>query len=186
MSSLVFLNNTYIVRQKQKEDNILWSPSRKLTWQDFKGKNTTGFDTRKAETTTQIITLNTYYDENEVPVYEIGCFFLPFKSWTITSETFALEHEQLHFDIGELYTRKIRKKFDSLHSVKEKDFEIYRVIFDSLNIKCQKYNTLYDSEVYKLNEKDEVIFNHRKQKVWINKVKEEMQQLKDYEYTGND
>src|SRR5690606_34579490 len=30
-------------------------------------------------------------------------------SWTATDDEYCLQHEQLHFDIGELYARKIRR-----------------------------------------------------------------------------
>lgn len=165
-----------------QEEKILWSLERKLTWEDFKGKNTGDFGTRKAATTAQILTVHSYYDESGVPVFEIGCFFYPYRSWSIISDEFALQHEQLHFDIGELYARKIRKKFDSLYQVKERDTEIYRVIFHNLDNECRKRNDVYDSEVYRIEENGEVIFNHDKQQEWIQNITSEIHQLKAYAY----
>ena len=164
------------------EDKILWSSNRKLTWNDFKGKNKGIFDSRKAETATVIETVKTYYDLEGIPVYEIACYFIPIKSWSNTSEEFALCHEQLHFDIGELYTRKIRKSYDSLNAKKIKKFKTYENIFYDLDNKCKNYNNLYDSQVYNIKEDNSVDFNKQQQQVWIEKVAEELEKLKQYEY----
>ena len=161
-------------------EKIIWSSEQKLSWNDFKGKNENSFNYTKAETSTIIETVNTYYDNENLPIYEIACYFLPKKSWTITSEQFALKHEQLHFDIGELYTRKIRKAFDSLNINKVKDFRKYENIFNSLNEKCSYYNDSYDSEVYQTNEDNTLKFSFAKQKEWNDKIKKQLKVLDNY------
>ncbi len=174
------------ISKNDDDDRILWTSTRKLTWDDFKGKNDSDFDSRKAETTTVILTEKTYYNSEKVPVYEIACYFLPAKSWSITSEKIALSHEQLHFDIAELYTRKIRKAFDSLTNNKIRDFAVYESIFNNFNIKCKNYNKQYDREVYAIQEENTVEFDFDKQMEWIENVSQELELLKDYEYNTSE
>ncbi len=166
--------------QQKDEVKVLWVQNRKLAWKDFKGKNNNSFDSKKAETTTIIMIDTSFYDKNNIPKYKISCYFLPYKSWTITSEEFVLEHEQVHFDIGELYARKIRKSFDSLNRSKEIDFKIYEQIFNYYDIECGKYNELYDSEVYSIEENGRVYFDKAQQVIWIERVSKELEELKKY------
>lgn len=155
------------------DNKILWSSQRKLTWCDFKGKKDSIDDLSIAETAFEILIKRSYYNENRVPVFEIACYFLPEQSWTITRDTLALKHEQLHFDIGELYTRKIRKGFDSLNRKYIKDFKKYETILHTLYEECEKVNEKYDSEVY---------FNEQRQRKWEEMIQQELEKLKEYEY----
>ena len=60
--------------------------------------------------------------------------------------TLILGHEQLHFDISELYARKLKKRLESERyaygTVKTKVKSIYRKINEELDI----YQNLYDAE----------------------------------------
>lgn len=93
---------------------IYWSEGRKLTWDDFKSDNNRDRDSTvvafanvgmgyKAETTTN----------PKAPVnIKISVFFDVLKSWKVDyiKGDRVLHHEQLHFDIAELYGRKLCKK----------------------------------------------------------------------------
>lgn len=157
----------------ETDNKILWSSQRKLTWCDFKGKNDSIDDLSVAVTTFVILIERSYYNENGVPVFEIACYFLPEQSWTITNDTLALKHEQLHFDIGELYTRKIRKAFDSLNRKGIKNFEKYETTLNTLYRECEIINDKYDSEVY---------FNEQRQREWEETIQRELEELKEYDY----
>lgn len=158
-------------------DKILWSSQRKLTWDDFKGKNDSIDDLSIAATAFKISNERSYYNENGVPVLEVACYFYPELSWTTTNKAWALKHEQLHFDIGELYTRKMRKVFDSLNRKGIKDFEKYETTFHSLYRECEIINDKYDSEVY---------FNEQRQREWEEMIQQELEELKEYEYIPED
>ena len=79
----------------------------------------------------------------------------------------------MHFDIAEIFTRKIRKAFDSLNIKKIKDYQIYDNIYIFYGNKCETYQKLYDNQVY---------FNNFQQQQWIKKVGLELARLKKYEY----
>ena len=157
------------------EDKILWSSNRKLTWNDFQGKPRKNRGSIRAETNGEIITEKTYW-ENGVPKFEIRCYFLKDKSWTITNDSLTLQHEQIHFDIYELFTREIRKSFDSLNTKKVVDFDVYGNIFSRFLNENDSLNDKYD---------DEVRFDRLEQAKWIERVAEELEKLKQYEYKPN-
>ena len=156
----------------QNDDMILWSNVKKLKWDDFKGIADTTKSNAEAATYSEIIIVNNSLEKG-CPKISIECNFIKSKSWTRSNEEYVLLHEQLHFDIYELYTRKIRKSFDSLNIKKNKDYQVYYKIYMEKCAKCDKYNDLYDNEVY---------FDSIKQKRWIKKIAVELNKLKRYEY----
>jgi hypothetical protein len=159
-------------RSFEEEEKILWKESEKLIWDDFKGKVDTSKINVLAETCWEIKIIESHYNE-KVPVFEIGNFFIKNKSWKITNDDYSLAHEQLHFDIAEIFARNIRKSYDSLNKKKIVDVNKYEAIFNHNIESCGKYNTKYDNEVY---------FNNKKQAFWIKKVGVELARLKKYEY----
>ena len=157
---------------QDNEEKILWLPDRKLTWNDFKGVSRGNRGGIMAETAGEIVTEKSYWLDG-VPKFEIHCYFLKNKSWTITSDSLTLEHEQIHFDIYEVYTRKIRKAFDSLNSIGIIDFKIYENSFNSLLLQNEHCNERYDNEVR---------FDRVEQRKWIDSIGMELDRLKAYEY----
>ena len=161
---------------KDDDDRILWSSKRKLVWEDFRGIPDTSRTNVDALTSSKIeITEN--YTLDDIPKYVLQCHFIKSKSWTRVCDESTLLHEQLHFDIDELFTRKIRKSFDSLNLKKVKDYQLYNSIYISYGEKCELYQNLYDNQVY---------FNNSQQQQWIKKVGTELVRLKRYEYILED
>ena len=160
------------MRQEDKDDRILWLPDRKLTWKDFKGNPKKDRGTIRAETAGEITTDKSYWKEG-TPRFDVRCYFLNNESWTITRDSLTLQHEQIHFDIYELFTRKIRKSFDSLNVKEVIDLKIYEKIFNMYLDKNKKYNDAYD---------DDVRFERSKQEQWIEKVTTGLEELKEFEY----
>ena len=154
-----------------KEPLINWSHDRKLTWEDFKGKPTASKSNMLAVTCSNI---NFTYKHSKglITNYEIKSVFIKDKSWTITSNLKALAHEQLHFDINELYARKIRKSFDSLANKNNYLMENYIKVYNTYTVKRNRINRLYDTEVYG---------NDIALKQWIKKINNELEELDNYE-----
>jgi len=163
------IKHNYIYNQ-QDNDTLSWSNDEKLIWHDFQGKPDANL-MNKAFTFAGLKLKNGYWKEG-IPVINVICYFVKSKSWVKVRNDANLAHEQLHFDIWELYARKIRKSFDSLNVKKIKDINVYYSIYDSYGEKCIKYHQLYDSKVY---------FNNERQQQWIKKVGIELNQLKRYE-----
>ena len=174
-SFVVLCSFNYYV-DNSTEDKILWEKAKKLKWDDFQGKpDLRESDIVIAKTKSSIEIVESSY-EDDVPVFKIHCFFLKKESWTVVDDKYTLSHEQLHFDISEIYARKIRKKFDNLNKNKVTTLEIYQKAYDSLIDDNNRYNELYDSEVY---------FNDENQKKWYIKIANELEELNEYSLKCN-
>lgn len=91
---------------------IMWDAERKLSWDDFQGKPDYNFDDVSALTSSGII----HYKgcEDGKIIYKVQAYFEKNYSW-VKPEAYTnhhLAHEQIHFDITELYARKLRKALE--------------------------------------------------------------------------
>ncbi len=170
----IFLNSSISCYSQEKvvSDSILWQHDRPLKWSDFKGYPEKSPYNTIARTYSNIRIIDRYLD-GRIPKYRIGSYFFTKKSWTTVKDSITLKHEQVHFDISELYARKIRKIFDSLNNNLIEDYRIYVEEASKLINKANEVNSQYDSEVY---------FNEIKQKEWIDSIAKELDSLKDYRY----
>jgi hypothetical protein len=170
VSTLFFVNSNISFGQNI-EDLIIWSENKKLTWADFKGVNKdTLFKGAKSATG---IMISPYSSDNKNYKYRVFAYFEMDKSFTDNDFEYILKHEQLHFDITELFARKIRKKYEFLEG---KNLSVnYIHIYNEFFEKCNKYQDLYDLEtahgtIYKM------------QKKWEKKVVSELNSLKLYKF----
>lgn len=163
----------YSTVEDQEDDRILWSSKRQLIWDDFEGDVPETKEPFVAAMTGYSIKLHYKRIDDIILNYKIENYFIKNKSWTITADTQTLAHEQLHFDIAELYARKIRKLFDSLMLKKINNFDSYIDIYNSNISKCDRFQYLYDHQVSG---------NNKNQQEWRKKVGAELLRLKKYEY----
>ena len=161
--------------QYEDNDTIIWSQNRKLKWNDFKGQPDNN-EMNKASTFAGL-ELMSFYTQGSIPKLNVICYFIKSKSWVKVENEDYLAHEQVHFDIWELYARKIRKSFDSLSVSGNTNILDYHAIFNSYSEKCSNYHNLYDSKVY---------FNDVRQEEWIKRISVELDKLKRYEVEIND
>ncbi|WP_299435946.1 DUF922 domain-containing protein [uncultured Maribacter sp.] len=133
----------------QEYSTILWKAQDKLTWKDFRGR--VPVPSRAAATTASGFTYkySAQRIRGELKVsFAVSTYFYPEKSWYNPSlcDSIILSHEQLHFDISELYARKLKKKLDSktfTHGSLKKEVKfIYNAVMKELN----DYQNLYDKE----------------------------------------
>src|SRR3954464_14720897 len=82
------------------DDNLIeWSPARKLTWSDFKGKPDPLSDNAALTNST----INFEYGITEKGfTHSIKCRFNKNLSWGRIKNEYILNHEQGHFDIAEI------------------------------------------------------------------------------------
>lgn len=142
---------------------ILWSESRKLTWDDFKGKQEkkiiqtlrlpkdsmiiTERDTTRIHIESEAycyheIQFNSKSLGNAI-TYEVRTYFIPAHSWTQTSSEYVLDHEQRHFDLAEVCARKFRKHLsDSVSTSNQKELQRVFNLFHADDMAMQQ---AYDS-----------------------------------------
>lgn len=101
--------------QSKSEKLISWN-SGKLIWDDFRGappsKSQRGY--RVAWTVSRIS--SGYQIDGDRFSYHVNCQFSTHDSWTVIHSAYGLNHEQRHFDIAEIYARRIRRYFASVRS----------------------------------------------------------------------
>ena len=143
MFCLLFL----FVGENSNEETMTWVESQKLSWADFKGdpdKNSDGIALTAAGITfgysvktsgRRIIGFST----------SVEAHFYPNKSWYIKEkgDDYILSHEQLHFDITELYARKFRKQLELLEvnrNIKKQMNRLHATINEALNETQKRYD----------------------------------------------
>jgi len=135
----------------QNDEPVLsWNESYKLTWQDFKAKPnsnesavaitasgiTFGFSIRQT-------------DKNEVVSFssEVHAHFYPEQSWYKIEQVdnHILGHEQLHFDITELYARKFKYSISQVKLSNNVRRDLKK-IHNDINTELSQMQNKYDTE----------------------------------------
>ena len=93
--------------QDKDEELIDWKTSGQLTWNEYKGKPDPNSDA--AASTTTYLGIEYKMDEKGFG-WKIQCRFSITRSWGRAKTDFILKHEQGHFDIAEIFARKLNKK----------------------------------------------------------------------------
>lgn len=151
-------------------DLLLWNEFYKLQWDDFQGGPDKG-SLGDAGTAVQI-KAKPYLVKKEIR-YDVEALFNRRKSWVRDTSPSLLAHEQLHFDIAELYARKIRKKIRELQKQRVKDIRTFNNEIQALLLESNEVDERYDLETL-----------HgalsRKQAHWSARVKQELASLNSF------
>ena len=141
MSFISFLIFTF--SGLQTTDVIEWNATRKLKWDDFKGPPDAA--SPNAALTISAITIDFGYDESGFE-YSIRCSFDKSRSWVRIRNNEVLLHEQGHFDIAELYARKLNKQMKEYkYNVKTASDDLNK-IYETVMKQHQEAQNTYDQE----------------------------------------
>ncbi|WP_276165872.1 DUF922 domain-containing protein [Zobellia alginiliquefaciens] len=136
------------IASAQKEEVMLWNADTKLQWSDFKGSY---FKTEwAAATTASGISYSFSSFEKEGQLYldfVVQSEFYPNKSWYRPEicDSVILSHEQLHFDISELYARKFREQLAQTQFTMDAKAEV-RTIYKAILRELMNFQNKYDRE----------------------------------------
>lgn len=150
-----------------------WNEFYKLQWYDFQGKP--GEEARGDAGTAVQIKAKPYLVKKEVR-YEVDAFFNRKKSWARDQSPSLLAHEQLHFDIAELYARKIRKKIKELQRNNVNDIKTFNAAIEELLAESNRIDIQYDAETLHGG-------LSRKQAEWTARIRQELDELRSYKKT---
>lgn len=146
---LVFLTGLSSPLSAQAErEAIRWEPSHRLSWSNFKA--TPPESTRIAATTASGISYR-YKTKSSGRRYlldfEVETYFYPDKSWyhAAVCDDNVLSHEQLHFDISELFAREFRRRLSSRTFSENVKAEV-RAMFQQINRELSEFQNRYDQE----------------------------------------
>ncbi len=174
-SLLLFLTCSFFVQQEHEQ--ILWS-KKKLKWKNFKGTvDSTGPHAKAAAVTSSRLEQRYYMaDSNEIH-FIIAAWFNPARSWvkkaTLESRNSnrVLDHEQHHFDMCELYARKIRQYLSNTTftaaTYKMQIKDLFRKFHEDYRAEQGKYDNELANRKYTLED-------------WTSSIDDEMKALSKY------
>ena len=123
-------------------DTIQWNENSQLNFSDFKAKPFGSFQGN----TYAGITLDFNQDEKGIHLFLFTIFFCK-NSFLKDTSINLLNHEQLHFDITEIYKRKLLQQLSQKDFSKEKNSSTaIQKIYNDVNVELNKEQDLYDKE----------------------------------------
>jgi hypothetical protein len=156
--------------QGENEELIKWSPTRKLTWADYKAAPDASSDAA-ASTTTY---LGISYDISSRGFsYKIESSFSKTRSWGLHKTEYILAHEQGHFDIAEIFARKLHKKMSAYTFNKNTYQRVLKKIYQDILDEKERLQNDYDKETNHS-------INKEKQEEWLKKISGLLEDLREY------
>lgn len=163
-----------IVFENNEENEIEWRKQRKLTWEDFKGIPPSITETNASANTNCGFDVSAESNgRKELIAVRIKNIFYCDKSWVRIDKRNRLDllvHEQAHFDLCEVYARKLRKRVIDSNYKLDMDQAIFEV-FDAF----KQRQKLYDQETNHSRNKEE-------QLEWLQIIASELLELKNYSF----
>lgn len=155
-----------------EENEVEWTKTRKLTWEDFKGSPPSITETNASANTNCGFDVSAESNSSkELIAVRIKNIFYCDKSWVRMDKRDMmnlLEHEQAHFDLCEIYARRLRKRVIDTNYKLEIDNAIFEV-FEAF----KQRQKLYDQETNHSRNKE-------KQVKWLNIITHELLELDNY------
>ena len=160
-------------KQDDGEKVIVWQKDHKLSWSDYQGKPQHRF----AAASTVYSMYRHIYKGSDGSLYaSIKAYFYPMDSWKGRYlDDALLAHEQKHFDIVELYARKLRKQLMQVKVKNEEDAQqkldsLHKIIDDEMDA----YQDKYDKET-------DYSMSHDEQAAWIKRIDTAIDSLSAYQ-----
>lgn len=170
----LFLHLLLITAPTFPNDTIEWSDARKLAWTDFKAKPQSFIDA--AALTSSGISIGYEFDES-INKYKVivTAFFTPSESWVKADgkNNYVLNHEQQHFNITELYVRKMRKAIAESNFTSGNISTVVNKIYKQYMKEWDTVQKQYDAET-----KHSII--EKKQEEWNIKIAKWLKEFQNY------
>lgn len=153
---------------------IGWSADRPLTWADYKASPDPSSEA--AASTATFLGFDYQYRNGELS-YLITCTFSPDRSWGRHKTAYILAHEQGHFDIAEIFARKLHQQMSEYKLTRHYAKDI-RGIYETVSKEKSAYQERYDRETNHSIKTEE-------QAVWLKKIAGELKATEKWaEYPG--
>jgi hypothetical protein len=132
-----------------QDDPIVWSATRKLTWDDFKAKPRRELDGARSAISHTIQTgcrngalqarvLTLFHPEQSSVTYRIISSGL--------ASRVGLAHEQLHFDLAEVFARRIRQMYTELAQPCPRSDDALQALADPILLELQAEQRRFDDQ----------------------------------------
>lgn len=154
---VVFICITNTVAYAQ-QSFIRWNQNQQLQWDDFTGKvnDSSRFD---AESFAEVCYQYKFYNAQDFE-FEVYAHFDKNASWSRKEKQCEalLRHEQIHFNIAQLFAEKLKNDFRDFSYTKDFDAEVVQ-LFNRKKLEYQQMQRQYDEETNHS-------LNKEKQKEW--------------------
>ena len=167
---ILLLIPAYSIAQSQNEETIEWNPSRLLTWTDYKGNPDPKSDA--AASTATYLGVEYNMDQKGLS-WKIQCLFSLTRSWGRNKDEFVLRHEQGHFDIAEIFARKLNQRLKAYKFNNATYKDDLKNIYTTITSEKEAFQNQYDSETDHSRKK-------QIQEEWLKKIGKMLDELKDY------
>ena len=156
-----------------ENDLLPWNEFYELQWYDFQGEPD---ENRMGDAGAAVhIKAKPFLVKKKIK-YDVTAFFNRSKSWARDHSPSLLAHEQLHFDIAELYARKIRKKIKEMNDEGVNDIKVYNAAIHELLLESNAADERYDMQTLHGAMSG-------KQAQWAEEVKSDLEKLKHFKKT---
>lgn len=160
----------FSVGHGNSQEEFKWCDTCKLSWQEFNGEIPFG----SMYGAVSFVNINFKYNVYSAFIKaEIYAYFNTQDSWVKSKTDTGLIHEQGHFNIAELYSRKLKKYLSS---------KKMRRLF--IPIKMQRaykkfYRLMADTQ-FQYDIETEYGLNSEKQKYWLNRLERELRLFEEF------
>ena len=166
--SVIFL--PVLVQAQKNDDLIHWNKRQQLSWSDYQGKAES--DAGAAASTATYLGVEYNFKDGKLG-YVITCSFSRSRSWGLHKNDYILSHEQGHFDIAEIFARKLHQRLKA-YQIDKKTYQTdLRDIYENTMDEKEEMQNRYDRETNQS-------INKEKQAEWLRKIGEELEKLKEY------
>ncbi len=166
----LLLLSSSLFAQKDNEEMIKWDGNKRLNWSDYKGKPDRSSDAAASTSTYLVIDYNIM---QKTMNYKIQSLFSRTRSWGLYKTDYILGHEQGHFDIAEIFARKLHKKMSEYKFDKRTYQKSLGKIYDEIVEEKTEMQNDYDKETRHS-------INKEKQAQWLLKIEKLLEEYEDY------
>lgn len=155
---------------QDSEEVIHWTKDYRLTWDDYKGKGNPSVGA--AASTATYLGID-YNFSPEGLTYTITCGFSKTRSWGLHKTDYILGHEQGHFDIAEIFARKLHRQMTTYKFNNATYQADLKKIYEDIVAEKEEMQNTYDAETNHS-------INKVKQAEWLGKIREMLKQYEQY------
>ena len=168
LCSLLVVSPAILLAQDKDEELIKWSASKKLTWADYKASPDPNSDAAASTTTYLGISYNITSTGFS---YKIESSFSKTRSWGLHKTVYILSHEQGHFDIAEVFARKLHQQMSAYMFNRNTYQGELKKIYQGILDEKEKMQNEYDKETNHS-------INKEKQEEWLKKIAKMLEEYK--------
>jgi hypothetical protein len=152
------------------EELLAWRADRKLNWDDYKAAPKT--DSDAAASTTTYLTISYNISSNNFS-FKIESKFSKTRSWGLHKTQYILSHEQGHFDIAEIFARKLYQKMREYSFDRDSYQKDLKKIYQDILDEKREMQEDYDRETNHS-------INREKQAEWLKKIEKKLEEFRNY------